>query len=141
MSTTCVAQGVSSTRRGRIRGTGRSVRDVYCDVLTSMACETRPTNFRVQRSFLVLCLCFLRGFLLSLSVSLPLSLTGSYECPISNGMSRRTHRFRVLELSAPRLNTPIGSFFYLKHQPADFIGMQACNLQNLPENYTMRYCV
>ncbi|KAF8315041.1 acyl-CoA N-acyltransferase [Clavulina sp. PMI_390] len=23
--------------------------------------------------------------------------------------------------------------------PADFIGMQACNLQNLPENYTMRY--
>ena len=25
-------------------------------------------------------------------------------------------------------------------QAEDMPGMQACNLQNLPENYTMRYC-
>jgi hypothetical protein len=25
-------------------------------------------------------------------------------------------------------------------QVDDLLGMQACNLQNLPENYTMRYC-
>ena len=25
-------------------------------------------------------------------------------------------------------------------QVEDLLGMQACNLQNLPENYTMRYC-
>jgi hypothetical protein len=25
-------------------------------------------------------------------------------------------------------------------QPEDLMGMQACNLQNLPENYVMRYC-
>lgn len=26
-------------------------------------------------------------------------------------------------------------------QPEDLLGMQACNLQNLPENYQMRYCM
>lgn len=25
-------------------------------------------------------------------------------------------------------------------QADDLMGMQACNLQNLPENYTMKYC-
>ena len=29
----------------------------------------------------------------------------------------------------------------LHEQVEDLVAMQACNLQNLPENYTMRYCM
>lgn len=34
----------------------------------------------------------------------------------------------------------LGSVPYWVDQAGDLLGMQACNLQNLPENYTLRYC-
>lgn len=35
---------------------------------------------------------------------------------------------------------PKSTLFSWVLQVDDLMGMQACNLQNLPENYTMKYC-
>lgn len=56
-------------------------------------------------------------------------------CPVSLIFQ---HEHQTSE-GASRCNVAFWHWFRL--QPEDLIGMQASNLQNLPENYTMRFCL